>query len=91
MHCSKQIVLHPERAEVVGKDVIEQAERARDNLKGVLTAAGTDFSKLVKFTVFVVKVSDVSAVNAVYGRYFTGNAPPARSTVAVHELRLAAR
>lgn len=86
VHCSGQIALHPEKGEVVGKDVTEQAERALENLKGVLAAAGSDFSKVVKCTVFLVKMSDFAAVNTVYARYFTGDAPPARSTVAVHEL-----
>ena len=31
-------------------------------------------------------MGDFAAVNAVYGRYFTGDAPPARSTVAVAAL-----
>lgn len=86
VHCSGQIALHPETAQVVGKDVSEQAERALENLKGVLAAAGSDLSKVLKCTVYLVKMSDFAAVNTVYGRYFTGDAPPARSTVAVAEL-----
>jgi 2-iminobutanoate/2-iminopropanoate deaminase len=86
VHCSGQVALHPETGEIVGKDVTEQAERAFENMRGVLAAAGTDFSRVVKCTVFLVKMSDFAAANAVYARYFTGDAPPARSTVAVHEL-----
>lgn len=86
VHCSGQIALHPEKGELVGEDVTEQAERVLENLKGVLAAAGTDFSKVVKCTVYLVKMSDFAAVNAVYGRYFTSDAPPARATVAVAEL-----
>jgi 2-iminobutanoate/2-iminopropanoate deaminase len=86
LHCSGQIALDPARGELVGQTAAEQAERALANLMGVLAAAGTDASRVVKCTVYLVRMSDFAAVNAVYGRYFPGDAPPARSTVAVAEL-----
>lgn len=61
VHCSGQIALHPEKGELVGKDVAEQAERALENLKGVLAAAGSDCSRAVKCTVYLVRMSDFAA------------------------------
>ncbi|MBL8862640.1 MAG: hypothetical protein JNK02_11590 [Planctomycetes bacterium] len=86
VHCSGQIALDPARGELVGADVAAQAERALTNLMGVLAAAGTDASRVVKCTVYLIRMSDFAAVNAVYARYFPGAEPPARSTVAVAEL-----
>lgn len=84
--CSGQIALDPATGQLIDGDVTAQAERALENLKAVLAASGSDVSRVVRCTVFLVRMSDFAAVNAVYGRYFTGDAPPSRSTVAVAEL-----
>lgn len=86
VHCSGQIALDPKNGELIDGDVSKQVERALENLKAVLAAAGSDFSKVVKCNVFLVAMEDFGAVNKVYGRYFQGDAPPARSTVAVARL-----
>jgi 2-iminobutanoate/2-iminopropanoate deaminase len=86
VHCSGQIALDPASGQIVGKDVTEQTERVLKNLVAVLKAAGSEPAKVVKCTVFLKSMGDFAAMNAVYGRYFGGDAPPARSTVAVAEL-----
>ena len=86
VHCSGQIALDPANGQLIVGDVGQQTERALENLKAVLTAAGADFSKVVKCTVYLVSMEDFGAVNKVYGRYFLGDSPPARSTVAVAQL-----
>lgn len=86
VHCSGQIALDPTNGQLIAGDVSQQTERAMENLKAVLTAAGADFSKVVKCTVYLVSMEDFGAVNKVYGRYFLGDSPPARSTVAVAQL-----
>lgn len=80
--CSGQIALDPATGQLIDGDVAKQTERALENLKGVVVAAGSDLSRVVRCTVFLKNMSDFAAVNAVYGRYFTGDAPPSRSTVA---------
>ena len=77
-----QIALDPSTAMIVGTDVRTQTERVCENLKAILTQAGTGFDKVVKTTVFLKTMDDFAAMNEVYGRYFTQPAP-ARSTVAV--------
>lgn len=81
---SGQIPLDPETMEVCGTDITTQAEQVMQNLGAVLTAAGTDFTKVVKTTCFLADMADFAAFNAVYAKYFTGN--PARSCVAVKTL-----
>ena len=86
VHCSGQVALDPKTGKIEVDDVSAQAERALENLKGVLTAAGSDMGKVVRCTVYLVSMGDFAAVNAVYARYFPSEAPPARSTVAVAAL-----
>jgi 2-iminobutanoate/2-iminopropanoate deaminase len=77
-----QIPLHPERMEVVGTTVAEQTTQVLENLRAVLVAAGCDFSRVIKTTVFLRDMADFAEMNAVYAGAF-GDTRPARSTVAV--------
>jgi 2-iminobutanoate/2-iminopropanoate deaminase len=85
-----QVALDPATGELVSGGIAEQTTRAMENLRAVLTAAGTDFSQVVKTTVFLVDMADFTAMNEVYGRAF-GAHRPARSTVAVAALPRGAR
>jgi 2-iminobutanoate/2-iminopropanoate deaminase len=82
---SGQIPLDPKTMEMVQGDVTVQAEQVMQNLKAVLTAAGLDFSHVVRCTIFLTDLGDFAKVNEVYGRHFTGS-PPARATVQVAAL-----
>ena len=90
VYCSGQIPLDPETGEIVQGDIVEQAERAIQNLGAVLCAAGYSFADVVKTTLFLVDMNDFTAVNAVYEKYFSMG-KPARSTVAVAALPRGAR
>ena len=85
IYCSGQIPLNPETMEIVGETAAEQAEQVMKNLGKVLEAAGSDFSKVVKCSIFLDTMDDFGAVNEVYGGYFDSD-PPARETVAVQTL-----
>jgi 2-iminobutanoate/2-iminopropanoate deaminase len=82
---SGQVALDPATQQVISGDVAAQTERVLKNLSGVLKAAGSGLEKVVRTTVFLKNMSDFTAMNEVYGRYFT-SAPPARSTVEVARL-----
>ena len=62
-----------------------QATQALENLQAVLAAAGMTCADVVKTTVFLADINDFAAINAIYARYFTGEAP-ARSCVQVAAL-----
>src|SRR5579875_647191 len=85
IYTSGQIALDPASGELVGDDVAAQTHRVLQNLQAVLEAAGSSLSRVVKTTVFLTRMSDFQAMNAVYATYF-GEPAPARSTVAVAEL-----
>ncbi|HVX89241.1 MAG TPA: RidA family protein [Gemmatimonadales bacterium] len=81
IYTAGQIALDPATMNVVEGDVKAQTERVMQNLQAVLTAAGSDLSKVVKTTVFLATMDDFAAMNEVYARWF-GDHRPARSTVA---------
>lgn len=85
LYCSGQIPLDPDTMEIVGDTAAEQAKQVMKNLKAVLQEAGTDFSNVLKCSIFLDDMSDFAAVNEVYGSYFDSD-PPARETVAVQTL-----
>jgi 2-iminobutanoate/2-iminopropanoate deaminase len=77
-----QIALDPATAQIVQGDVTVQTERVMKNLTAVLESAGTNWSQVVKTTVYLQDMADFPKVNEVYGRMI-GDARPARSTVQV--------
>ena len=81
IYTAGQIALDPATMNVVEGDVKAQTERVMANLQGVLKAAGSDLSKVVKTTVFLATMDDFAAMNEVYAKWF-GEHRPARSTVA---------
>ncbi len=82
LYTAGQIALDPATMQVEAEGITEQTERVMANLAAILDAAGTDFSKVVKTTVFLTDMADFQAMNEVYARAF-GAHRPARSTVAV--------
>ncbi len=82
---SGQIPIDPDTSEFVAGGIAEQTEQVLRNLTAVFEAAGVGLSQVIKTTVFLVDMADFTAMNEVYGRYFTV-APPARSTVEVARL-----
>jgi 2-iminobutanoate/2-iminopropanoate deaminase len=87
---SGQIPLDPQTGEFVEGGVAEQTEQVLRNLSAVLEAAGTSLDRVVKTTVFLADMNDFAAMNEVYGRYFSQDAP-ARATVEAARLPRDAR
>lgn len=84
LYTSGQLGLIPATGELA-QGVEAQAAQALDNLKAVLAAAGMGLEDVVKTTVFLADMNDFAAINAVYAKYFPGEAP-ARSCVQVAAL-----
>jgi 2-iminobutanoate/2-iminopropanoate deaminase len=85
-----QIALDPSNGKIVGGDVRAQTRQVLRNLAAVLEAAGCTWSDVLKTTIFLRDMADFAAVNEEYA-LVVGDAPPARSTVAVAGLPLDAR
>ena len=64
--------------------IVEQAEQSCKNVAAILSAAGSDATRVLKTTCFLTDMKNFVAFNNVYAKYFTQK--PARSCVAVKEL-----
>ena len=82
---SGQICIDPVSGQLKNKDLQEETHQVMHNLKAILSAAGMDFSNVVKTTIFITDMNRFSEMNEVYGKYFTSDFP-ARETVQVSAL-----
>jgi len=87
---SGQIPLDPATGQLIGGDIRAETRRVMENIGALLTAAGLDFSSVVRTTVFLADMNDFAAMNDVYGGYFS-HPYPARATVQVARLPRDAR
>lgn len=84
---SGQVAKNPATGELVVGEIKAETKQVMENLKGILTDAGMDFSHIVKTTIFLKSMDNFASVNEVYGSYFTSDFP-ARETVEVSKLPL---
>lgn len=80
----------PGTRQLADTGIAGQTRAALENIKSILTAAGTTLDRVVKCTVFLADLADYAAMNAVYATYFPKD-PPARSAVGVRGLVFGAR
>jgi 2-iminobutanoate/2-iminopropanoate deaminase len=85
LYTSGQIALDPATGNLVDGDFAAQVRRVFENLKAVLTAGGTNFSSVVKATVYLTDLANFATLNEIYASYF-GDTKPARTTVGVSQL-----
>ena len=87
LYCSGQIPLDHATGTMVGEGNVEaETRQVLRNLKAVLLEAGTDPTKVVRTTVFLVDLGDFQAVNAIYAEMFGDGVSPARACVQVAAL-----
>jgi len=80
---SGQIGLNPATGKIIDGGVASQTDRVLLNIKAILEAAGTTLDKVVRCDVYLSSMSNYSAMNDVYAKYFPGPAQPARVAVEV--------
>lgn len=84
---SGQVPIVPDSGKIEATDIEGQAEQVMKNLEAVLNAAGSDFSKVVKATIFLKDLNHFGKVNEIYGARFKEE-PPARACFQVAKLPL---
>jgi len=90
LYASGQIGLDPQAGRLVGDDVVSQARQVTKNLSAVLAEAGIPLNKVLKVNIFLTDMGDFPLVNEIYAQWL-GEHRPARATVAVAALPLAAK
>ena len=83
---SGQIAIDPASGELLQGDIQAETRLVMENLRAILAEAGTDFSKVIKSTIFLMDMGQFVQVNEVYGSYFDNATAPARETVQVSGL-----
>jgi 2-iminobutanoate/2-iminopropanoate deaminase len=88
IYTSGQIALNPTSGQLVSGAITDQTTRVLENIKAILTAAGSDLSHVIKTVVFLKDMNDFASMNTVYAKYLApeGTVAPARSTVEVARL-----
>lgn len=82
---SGQLPIDPQTGAFPEGGIAAQTNQSLKNLGSILAEAGSDYSKVIKTTVFLADMADFAAMNEVYSSFF--NAPfPARSAIAIKEL-----
>ena len=83
--CAGQTPIDPVTGNLVDGGIEAQTHQALKNIGAVLRAAGSDYGKVVKTTVFLKNMNDFTTMNGIYATYFK-DIPPARSTIEVARL-----
>ncbi len=87
LYISGQVGKKASTGELVTSDIESETRQVMENTGAILKEAYMDFNNVVKTTIFLTDMNNFSAVNKVYGSYFTKDYP-ARETVQVSELPL---
>ena len=82
---SGQIGFDPFIGDLVNETIEQETGQVMTNLSAILEASNSDFSKVLKATIFLKDLSDYDNVNRVYGSFFNDQAP-ARECVEVSRL-----
>jgi len=82
---SGQVAINPENGALNLSSISEETHQVMRNINAILLEAGYAFEHIIKTTIFLADMDLFTAVNEVYGSYFSKNYP-ARETVAVKGL-----
>jgi 2-iminobutanoate/2-iminopropanoate deaminase len=89
LHLSGQVGQDPATGKLVPGGVVAETERAFSNAAALLRAATMGFDDVVSARIFLIRMDDYQAVNAIYARHFS-HPFPARTAVGVAALPLGA-
>ena len=85
VYLSGQIPLDPKTMQIVEGDFEAQARRVFDNLRAVCKAAGGDFDRVVRVTIYLTDLANFAKVNEVMAQNFK-EPFPARAAIGVASL-----
>ena len=89
VYLSGQVAQDPTTGKLVPGGVVPETEQVFANAAAVLRAAGLGFDDVISVRVFLARIQDYQAMNAVYARQFT-EPFPVRTAVGVAALPLGA-
>lgn len=85
VYVSGQIALDPATGELQQSSIEVEIRRVFENLKAIVTAAGGNFSQVVRATVYLTDFGNFPILNQIMAEYFS-EPYPSRATVQVSAL-----
>lgn len=85
LYVSGQIAIDQSTGAMITSSIEAETDQVMKNIGLILKQAGTDFSCVIKCSIFVKDMNNFAKINETYGKYFNEN-PPARETVEVSRL-----
>jgi 2-iminobutanoate/2-iminopropanoate deaminase len=82
---SGQIGINPKTSSIDATTIEGQTRQVMNNIQAILSAAGSNLTKVLKCTVFLSDMQEFATFNNIYGEYFQ-QTPPARTTVQAAKL-----
>ena len=79
------------QGKIVAGGVEAETKQALENLHKILQASGSNFSNVIKTTIYLTDPADFDLVNRVYGSYLTEGKYPVRETIVAASLPLGAK
>src|SRR5512133_3154513 len=89
LYVSGQIPINPETGKLVEGGIAEQTEQVLKNIGAILSAAGYNYSDVVKSTCMLSDIANFKAMNEIYVKYYNEKFP-ARAAFAVKDLPMGA-
>jgi len=85
LYMSGQIAMDPKNGKLVLENIQSETLQVMKNIQAVLEEADMSFEHVVKTSIFITDMEDVTEINSVYEKYFQTNFP-ARETIEVARL-----
>jgi 2-iminobutanoate/2-iminopropanoate deaminase len=76
---SGQLGMSPRTGRLAEGGIEAETKQVCENLKAVLEAAGSSLARVVKVTIYMADLGELTAMNEVFSSYFPKD-PPARTT-----------
>jgi 2-iminobutanoate/2-iminopropanoate deaminase len=88
--CSGQLGVDPRTGKMVDGGTAAEVRKCLENLEAILEQAGTDLTRVLRCTIYMIDLMDFQVLNSVYAEFFS-TSPPARTTIQVAALPRGAR
>ncbi len=87
---SGQLPINPATGKIEEEDIEKQAQQSLENIKAILTQAGSGMDQILKTTVYLKDIEDFGKVNEIYKGFFSEGNYPARTAFEVGALPMGA-
>lgn len=86
LYTSGQIAIDVSTGKLIEDSIEAETQLVMQHLSEILKAAKSDFSEVIKVSIFIKNMDDFSKINQIYAAYFDEENAPARETIEVARL-----